>query len=207
MKILTPEILKHYKNVLKRSPEVLKQIEDEKYVVYIYIILTLLTVSFFGLFAINPTLATISNLNKQYEDNKIVYEGLRQKLLSLKALGSEYEQIKPSLNKIFSAVPTTTQIPLLTRQLESLTTTHELTLEKLEFGNVELYPAKKTNSPLFSFSFNITVSGNDTNIKNFITDLMNFDRIINLERVVTSDSKVDGGGAFITGRAYFQKSQ
>lgn len=204
MKILTPEILNFYKSAVKKSPEILKQLEDQKYTGYIYIILTLLTVSFFGFFAINPTLSTISNLNKQYEDNKLVYEALRQKLLALKALSQEYTQIQPDLEKIYAAVPTSAQIPKLSRQLETLAIDHSLTVEKLEFDNVEIYPAQKNNPPLYSFTFNITVNGSDLDIKNFIAELINFDRIINLERVVTGESNT-GGGAFITGRAYFQK--
>src|SRR3989344_5000597 len=69
---------------------------------YAYIILTLFTVSFFGIFAITPTLTTIGNLNRQYEDSKLVYEALNKKLSSLQLLDFQYKEIQPDLPAIYT---------------------------------------------------------------------------------------------------------
>jgi hypothetical protein len=74
----------------------------------------------------------------------------------------------------------------------------------MEFGTIELYPAKKP-SPVykaFSFLFTVSIEGDTPHINAFITSLINFDRIVTLERVTTSNSD-NGQNAVITGRAYF----
>ena len=52
-------------------------IQNKKQVTaYIYILLTLLTVSFFGFFALRPAFSIIAGLQKQLADNKVVLTAL-----------------------------------------------------------------------------------------------------------------------------------
>ena len=46
---------------------------------YLYVIFSLLAFSFFGIFAIGPTVTTISDLNKKYNEEKIALKELQQK--------------------------------------------------------------------------------------------------------------------------------
>lgn len=193
---------KSYKEIARKYSESMQQEKRQKFVAYIYIVLTLFTISFFGLFAIMPTISTISNLDKQYKDNLLVYESLKEKLSALQKLDQQYFEIQPDLELIYSAIPKTNRIPYLTRQIETLASVHNLTITHLEFGPIELSPIKKTEPSMYSFTFDISIEGNDFEVNNFIEDFINFDRIVALNHLVSgkTDKKY---GATIGGKAYF----
>lgn len=206
-KKITPDIIARYKEFMKSNPQFMREKAQQKYTAYIHIVLSLITVSFFGIFAINPTISTIFNLQKKLEDNQVVYDGLKQKLQSLDTLSKQYKSLEPKLSFIDSAVPSSTEIPKLTRQLELLAASRQLTIDKLDFGQVEIYPANKTTPPVFSFTFNLSIRGEETQIKNFIYDIIAFDRIINLEKVTTGSGNSGSNSSFIIGRAYYQTKE
>lgn len=180
----------------------LNEVQRKKITHYVYITLTLLTVSFFGFFAIAPTLGTISNLNKQYKDNKLVYDALSRKLSNLQLLDFEYREIQSDLPVIYSAIPRTTKIPYLTRQLENIALNNNLIITKLSFGTVEIFPNAKTDS-MYSFTFTINVVGEESQINNFIGSIINFDRIVGIDRIATGRDSENKYTAGVTGRVYF----
>lgn len=204
MKKTRPDFKKYYELYIRKYGKLFTDFENKKITAYVYIILTLLTVSFFGLLAIKPTLATVSTLQKQKSDSKLVLTKLNQKLAAISSLDQQYAQLGDTADRIYAAVPTTPEIPTLTRQLEVLANRNQVTVNKMEFGTVELYPAKQPppGSKAFSFLFTVSVEGDTPHINAFIASLINFDRIVTLERVTTSNSQ-NGQSAVITGRAYF----
>lgn len=187
------------KYVAAMSPE-----QREKAFSYFYLSLTLFTVSFFGFFAIGPTLSTISNLNKQYNDNRLVLDALNLKLSNLQLLDSQYKTLQPDLARIYDAIPATTKIPQLTRQLETISSQNNVAIKNTSFGSIELYPNIK-NDPIYSFTFTINVLGNEQNINSFVSDLINFDRIIGIDKIATGRDEQGNVTAEIVGRAYFAK--
>ena len=162
--------LDHFKKIktyIKTWLESLSDEDQKKLISYIYITLTLLTVSFFGFFAIAPTLATITNLNRQYKDNLLVHEALNKKLTNLSLLDFQYSQIQQDLEAIYSAIPRSTKIGYLARQLENIAAGSNLSISKLSFGKVEIYPNSKMG-PIYSFTFTINIVGNQNNVNNLI---------------------------------------
>lgn len=197
--------LGYFKKIRARIKTWFESLSDEdqkKLISYTYIILTLFTVSFFGFFAIAPTLATITNLNRQYKDNLLVHEALNKKLTNLSLLDFQYGQIQQDLEAIYSAIPKSARIAYLARQLEDIAVGSNLSITKLSFGKVEIYPNSK-NDPIYSFTFTINIAGSQNNINNFLSDVINFDRIINIERVITGRDEQGQYTAIVTGRAYF----
>lgn len=191
-----------YKEYFQKNTPFIKN-DSKKFTAYLYITLTLFSVSFFGFFAIKPTLDTISNLNKQYEDNKLVYDALKKKLAALDMLNTQYQALETDLNLVFDAIPKTNNIPYLARQLEKLTSLRGLNLSKLDFGVIELYPALKATPGMFSYTFTISVEGSEDKVNSFISDIISFDRIIGIERITTGKTENNIFGTTITGRAYF----
>lgn len=190
------------KTYIKTWFESLSDEDQKKLISYIYIALTLFTVSFFGFFAITPTLATITNLNRQYKDNLLVHEALNKKLTNLKLLDFQYSQIQRDLEAVYSAIPKSTKIAYLTRQLENIAAGSALSISRLNFGKVEIYPNTKKD-PIYSFTFTIDIAGNKNNVNNFLSKIINFDRIVNIESVTTGQDGQGQYSAIITGRAYF----
>ena len=192
-------------NIKKIYSKYLASLESEgvqKLTAYFYIILTLATVSFFGLAAIGPTLSTVSNLNKQYKDNMTVYKELSQKLANLALLDSQYQTIQTNLDQLYAAIPKTAEIPKLTRQIENIASANNLQVTKFSVGTVEVFPNVK-NKPIYSFLFTIDVAGSKTNVNNFIADVINFDRIVGVERITTGTNPESHYTTSFTGRVYF----
>jgi len=180
----------------------LNEVEKQKITGYFYITLTLLAVSFFGFFAIGPTLSTVSSLNKQYKDNMLISDALKTKLKNLKTLDSQYVSIQSSVPQIYNAIPRATQIPQLTRQLENIAANSNVALTGLTFNKVELYPYSDL-IPMYSFLFTANISGDKTNIDQFLSTVINFNRIIGIERVSTGKNQEGKFTLSFTGRAFF----
>src|ERR1035437_7860822 len=93
--------------------ELIPDLKKEKAQKYITIVLTLVTIITLGLFAINPTLSTIANLQKQIDDNNFVQQKLQQKINDLAILQGKYSDLQNDLPVVYNAVPKTTEISLL----------------------------------------------------------------------------------------------
>ena len=72
-------VLKKIKN--NKYFELLPDLKKEKTKKYSSIIFSLISLSFFGIFAINPTLSTIAKLRKELSDTKFVDEQLVKLLI------------------------------------------------------------------------------------------------------------------------------
>jgi Tfp pilus assembly protein PilO len=169
--------------------ELIPDIKRKKTQKYITIVLTLVTSIILGLFAINPTFSTIANLQKQINDNNFVDQKLQQKLNNLSILQQKYSAIQSDLPIISNAVPTTTQIPLFTAEIQSIAKDSSITLTGFQTAEVDL--AKATAGKYSSFDFTVSASGNYQNMQNFLSKLINFQRIIALKEVnLSTDNSV-----------------
>lgn len=182
--------------------EALSDEQRKKAIAYIYISLTLFTVSFFGFFAIAPTLTTILNLQKQYKDNVLVLEALNKKLSNLTLLDFQYKDIQQDLESIYSAIPRTPRMPYLTRQIEEIAKSSGIIIRKLTLGKVELYPNQKAD-PIYAFTFSVDITGDEKNINTFVSDLIGFDRIVGIDKISTGKNEDNRYEASIIGKAYF----
>lgn len=180
----------------------LNELEKQKIVGYFYIALTLFAVSFFGYFAISPTLNTVTNLNKQYEDNQLIYNALTLKLKNLRNLDNQFVKLQNILPQIDSAIPKNTQIPKLTRQLENLAVMENVEIIDLAFNTIELYPYSDI-IPIFSYLFTINVTGSRNEVESFMRTILRFDRIIGIERIDTGRNQESKYTLSLTGRAFF----
>ena len=176
----------------------------DKIAAIIYIILSLLSLSFFGIFAISPTLATVSGLKKDFEANKILLQQLKGKAESLSTLRNQYQLIQSDLPLLVNAITSSAEVPKLTRQIEIIDSRNSLSVEKLDTDLLELYPSKNVSNPIFSYSFSVTVNGEQNSIDNFIKEIVNIDRVIGIDRLsVGAEENIFS--AVINGKAFFYK--
>ncbi|MCX6724676.1 MAG: type 4a pilus biogenesis protein PilO [Candidatus Shapirobacteria bacterium] len=148
---------------------------------YVGIILSILTVTFFVIFAIKPALATIAQLIKQTKDQKLVVGELEKKITSLSQAQNEYLAVESDLYLVDEALPQESQVPLLIKQLETLAYQSGVDIGRLRINEVDL---KKTDSPKTEkqpLSFNFTALGSYANLKNFLSSLSTLRRIILVE--------------------------
>lgn len=198
-------LLNFYQTYLKNKLGNIDEEKEQKLTASLYIIFSLLSISFFGIFAINPTLTTISNLKKQYRDNMQVKNALYNKLDALNQLKEQYKNISTNLNLVYDALPVVSQIPYFTAQLQQIAKENNLTISRLEIGKAELYPAERKTGNLYSFLFQISAEGTDIDINNFIKEIISFERIISLDSLNLEQSGKNGNKLSLGGKAYFNK--
>lgn len=177
----------------------------EKVATYAYLIFSFLTITVFGIFALLPAFSTISSLNKQYEDNKKVFDALETKLNALASLNREYKTLEKDLPYIYSAVPSSAQIPTFIRQVETVAQENSVNLQSLSIGTVEFFPLENSATDLYSYTFSLEAIGNETSINSFINTIISFNRVISIDRITTGTISDGIYKTSIGGKVYFSK--
>lgn len=202
-KKLSPELSSYYKDYFSAHPEIVQKLSSQKFVFYIYVILTLVVVSFFTVVVIRPTVSTIFDLRSEYTENEEVLTALDQKLAAVVALKAQQQQLTQELALLNDVIPTSHNIPELVRKIEVIARENDVSLSQIETGNIEVFPNDRSDSPFYTFNFNMSVRGETRNLNSFLSDLIQFDRLISIDRV--SGGSVTGGDTeyVIVGRSYF----
>ncbi len=144
--------------------------------------LTLVTFSIFAVFAISPTVGTITDLQKQIEDNKFVSNQLQQKITALSLLQDNYLHMQGQLPAVFSAIPTTPDITLFLGQLQALAVISGATVERVQTLPVDL-SATGPGAFYSSFSFAIDVDGSAESTQQFLKNLTSLSRLVTIEAI------------------------
>lgn len=205
MKIKQFSLTQFYKN---KYAEVIPYLKQKNTQVFTTIILTLLAISFFGIFAINPTLSTIANLQKQLEDSNFVDESLSKKITNMSILQRKYVQLGNDIPVVLSAIPKNPNVPVLISQLYLLGFNTGININNLQAYEVEL--SKKTDAKpgYASYAFSFSGNGQYTDILKFISSLINFERIVSLDALLISRQGVAEDNSLqvsVRGEAYFKK--
>lgn len=182
--LLSEENKAQYSKYLALMPD----LRQEKAKKFTTIVLTLVTSIILGLFAISPTLSTIANLQKQINDDQFVDQKLQEKISDLATLQQKYANIQNDLPVINAAIPTSTQIPTLVGEIQSVAKDSDLKLDTFQTYEVDLSKAK-TDKDYSSFDFGFSGEGTYQEIMAFMDKLVNFQRIITISN--TSISKQD----------------
>lgn len=190
-----------YREYLKLLPNM----HEETMRSFMTLALTFGALSFFGVFAINPTLSTIVDLKKQVADNKAVDQQLTTKINNLSSLQQQYNQLGPALTNVYTAVPKSAEVPLLSAQIAALAKKNTLAITTYRVAQVQL-ATKQPNTKTQSFIFTLQATGNYNNMLTFSSELANLDRIITVESMeIGRDSKTNDLVVTIRGRQYFKQ--
>lgn len=191
-----------YREYLKLLPTV----ETENTQLFITLALTFGALIFFGVFAINPTITTIVQLQKELDENKQVESQLRTKISNLSSLHQQYTQIEPELFYIFDAIPKDPQAPLLSAQIASVMQKNAISLIAYRVAQVELTDG--TNKKLqknASFIFTLQATGTYDKMLQFTKELGTMNRIVTIESMsIARDEKNDNLVLTLRGRQYYK---
>jgi Tfp pilus assembly protein PilO len=172
--------------------------------VYTGIVLSLVTIAFFGFFAIRPTLITISGLVKEIKDKRMVADQMDQKIESLTQAQINYSQIKNDLDLVNQSLPLNPDLPILVKQLEALARLSSARIESLRFEKTNLQGEKAKE--VQTVGFDLAVTGNYQNLKNFLNSLDNLRRITKIEGFAFKTSTGEENQVLVltlTGHAYY----
>jgi Tfp pilus assembly protein PilO len=174
------------------------------------IILTFCALSFFGFFAIKPTVSTILKLRKEISDNQFVLGQLETKIINLTQLKVQYSNLQNDLPVIMNAITVQPDVALLFAQIQSVGKTSNITFKKLQNSEVEI--AKNENSAeknYYSYAFSIVGSGSSDDIYKFMQTISNMERVVDIDTFSISNATNQKTGALdfnIQGTAFFKSN-
>ncbi len=101
---------------------------------YLEILLSLLTISIFSIFALRPTLLTIAELIKEIEARKVTLAKMEGKIENLAQAQILLDRERPRVALLKTAVPEKYEPVILARQIEGLSSKHQSPLHGLSAG-------------------------------------------------------------------------
>jgi len=192
---------KRYREYLKLLPD----LQKENTRIITTLILTFSAMSFFGIFAINPTLSTIVTLKKQLSDSMLVHEKLGIKLNNLSSLQQQYSSLSSDLPVVFDAIPQNPQAPNLMGEIIALSQEKKTQLTSLSVSGIQLTgdPNPLNGS---SYIFSLQAQGAYDDLINFTKSLAQINRIISIDSIsIARDVKPNTLDLNLVGRGYFKK--
>lgn len=168
-------------------------------------ILTFLALALFGIFAINPTLSTITQLHRQLADKIEVKQKLDEKIRNISILQNLFLDIQKDIPAVEEALPQKPNAPYLLGQLNSIAQENNISLSQIQISTVPL--TVPPDDRVTTFSFTVKAEGTRENITNFIKELSDFNRIVVLSEISVSQDLQSNPLTKITlqGNSYFKK--
>lgn len=154
-------------------------IKSKKSIPYLTLTLTFLSLSFFGIFAIRPTITTAISLYKSVSDLQKLNIDYENKIGNLIRAQSEYEQIRNDLILIDTALPVNTDFSKIAKSLEKFAELENISINHIQIDNSsvsKLPPSDKYTN----FNFSFIGTGSYSSVFSFISHLLNWKRIVNI---------------------------
>lgn len=183
-----------------------EQIKNKKTQSYFAITLSLFFLSFFGLFAIRPTLITGISLMKKVSDLHELTLAYEEKIQTLVRAQTEYGAIRDVLPNIHDAMPGGSAFPGLARKFEQAAVAQGVTLQHLQIDNVPV-PKTRAATGLQSYGFHLTASGTYSTLQSYISSLLRWKRLIAVRsfELVSEGSTISGTLRLtMKGETYYQ---
>jgi Tfp pilus assembly protein PilO len=164
-------------------------------VVSMELLLSVGAVIFFAVFAIRPTLLTMSDLLKEIDDKKKLVEQLDRKIAALATIQTEYLQLQDRLVVLDEALPNTPQLIYSLKVIEKIAQEEGLILTAITVGEI---PEEVDSSPTaagiqrINVPVSIAVTGDYPTIRQFIETLQNNRRSFVIDTIVFSISEEKG---------------
>lgn len=154
--------------------------------------LSLITVTFFALAAIKPTLTTIAQLTREIKDKREASQKLQQKIDAIVAAQKVYAKNVDLLLLLNEALPEKNEFPRLAFFLEELASSSGVELKSLNFEKITTKQKSTTtyDQPLAnSLRISLGVAGDFLKLKDFLNGLESSRRVIKMELVSFSQVK------------------
>lgn len=168
---------------------------------YLELILSIVTIGLFAIFAIRPTLLTIIELQKEIREKEETVLKLETKIRNLQT-GSNNLQIESSrLPIILEAVPDYAKPEVLVKQIESLVAKNSLTTMSFSASDAVLVGSDDTTERPFEgqklpdgaseLGFTISVTGSYENLFSFVSDLQNMRRPVQVDSFAINSNTIE----------------
>jgi Tfp pilus assembly protein PilO len=157
--------------------------------------LSVATVLFFAVFAIRPTLLTMSDLIKEIEDKRKLDQQLSQKVAALSSAQAEYLRVEEQLGVLDQALPDDPYLMGALKTLEKIASERNIAINFMTVNEVpdkQLTPLPPSQSKRQQLTVAVTLTGDYLSIRQFIEDLKNTRRTFIIDTVIFSISEEQG---------------
>ncbi len=180
-----------------------KLVDSKKRQTYMELILTFVTILFFGVFALKPTFSTIATLLGDITNLEEVNNKLKEKLDSLATAQQVLDKNREQLYFVQEALPDNPNLATFVAQVDRANENSEFVLETIMFGDYEVDPSGKTKAvdsnaekkgPIGEWnniSFTIEGTGKYDAILDFAKKIANFRRVVVLDSISIDYSDVE----------------
>jgi len=154
--------------------------------------LSIIAVIFFAIFAIRPTLVTISDLIKEIDDKKVLSEKMSQKIAALATIQTQYLSLGDQIKVLDEAIPTQPRFEEALRIMEKMASDRHLVINSMQVNEVP--PAQEADVPFAqkerkNLPVSVSVTGDYPTIRNFVEDLKNYRRALIVDSIIFSVSE------------------
>lgn len=144
---------------------------------------------FLGIFAIRPTLVTMSNLLQEIEDKGDLNEQLERKIAALGTAQNEYRANEQNLFVLDEAIPSDPELIRNLKIVEKIAIDSRVVIQNLGITEIPVEEnVNEVNRPksLTNLPMTITVVGNYPSIRNFVKNFHDNRRVIVVDSVTFS---------------------
>lgn len=153
------------------------------------LIITIVVVMFFALFAIRPTLLTMSDLIKEIEDKRALEQALEQKIAALSTAQTEYLAVQNRLPLLDEALPSDPNVIQALNIIEKIASDRQVAITNVGIPELpdHLAPGDgSTDSDSLqrqNLILKVTLASDYLTIQEFIKDLQNSRRMIVVDAI------------------------
>ncbi len=180
---------------------------------FLEIVLSIIAVIVFLVFALKPTALTIISLLQQIKEERVTLVSLTQKVSDLQKANTLLAQNQVYIDNINTAISSSPSPEVFVKQIEGLAAKDSVELVGFNLNELILLGKAKVTKPSEDIAplpenanemgYSISIKGNYTNINSFLKDLENLRVISAIDSITVSSSTTDAGRvivAIITGR-------
>ena len=181
--------------------------------VSVFVLLSFVIVIFFSLFAIQPTLTTVSQLVREIEDKQQINDRLGTKVTTLDSLQGLMLTIQQDIPLILNLIPEDFSTGRLIQEMEYVAQLNDVSVLSVQFKPIILDDKISQAGELQRLNFNLSVGGSFEGVRNFIDTLEKLDRLLVLSEVdfISGAENFQRRGfaaiSEITGEAYYLQSE
>ncbi len=143
---------------------------------------------FLGVFAIQPTLVTMTKLTEEIKQKKQLDEQLTRKVAALASAQVEYFKVQDKLGLLDQAFPSQVDLVYLAKVLEKTAAESSVIIQGMSFAQIPpdgpADPAVKLEPQHLDFT--VSIEGSYTTIRNYVENLRKYRTTILVDSVVFS---------------------
>lgn len=157
--------------------------------------LSIFAVVFFAIFAIRPTLLTMSDLIKEIEDKKTHDQKLQQKIAALSSIQPIYHSLENRIFLLDQAIPTQPEFSSVLKTIEKIASDQQVVISNIQVKEIpKIAPEEIAFSQKKRVSLPVVISiiGDYESIKNFVQHIINLRRSLIVDSIIFSVSEERG---------------